>query len=410
MQIIQVVLTILLALFINILEAQQDLNRYLEQAAENNPGLQATFHEYMAALEQAPQAKALPDPQIAFAYFISPVETRVGPQQFKVSATQFFPWFGTLTAKKNIAVQEAKAKYERFQQEKSRLFNEIKAVYFNLYLNQRSITITMESMELLRSIKRMASKKFEAGKVSILDEYRVKMEINELENQLALLQDKHLLLEKEFGNLLNAPGKKDIHLPDTLWRTDLPLSKQQALDSVRTKNHKLLQLEFEQAALAYRKKASEYAGKPTFNINLEYISIGKGEQNLAGKDAFVFPSFGMTIPLYRNKYKAMVQEVSYLEAASEYKTASEHNTLNTLFHEAWKDYRDAKRRIALNEKQMELAHKSLKLLESEYATTSTEFEDLLRMERKILQYSLKYEKAKADKQAAIAFINYLMGR
>ena len=86
-----------------LVSAQEDLNNYLKTAAENNPGLKALFNEYMAALEVAPQVKALPDPQVAFGYFIQPVETRVGPQQFKISASQMFPWFGTLKAKENAA-------------------------------------------------------------------------------------------------------------------------------------------------------------------------------------------------------------------------------------------------------------------------------------------------------------------
>ena len=45
----------------------------------------------MAALEVAPQVRALPDPTVAFGYFISPVETRVGPQQFKISLLKCFP-------------------------------------------------------------------------------------------------------------------------------------------------------------------------------------------------------------------------------------------------------------------------------------------------------------------------------
>jgi cobalt-zinc-cadmium efflux system outer membrane protein len=74
------------------LSAQHDLDVYLQSAAENNPGLKAKFKEYMAALEVIPQVGALPDPTLALGYFISPVETRVGPQRLKISAAQMFPW------------------------------------------------------------------------------------------------------------------------------------------------------------------------------------------------------------------------------------------------------------------------------------------------------------------------------
>ena len=396
--------------FTQFVDAQEDLDRYLQIAAENNPELQVKFNEYMAALEVIPQAKALPDPQIAFAYFVSPVETRMGPQQFKISASQFFPWFGTLGAKNDAAIELAKSKYEVFEETKSRLFKDVKADYYNLYFSQKSIDITLENIELLQSIQKMATIKVEAGLASMVDEYRVQIEINELENQLANLKDKQWALETSFRNLLNANNDFVINFPENLWRTDFPLTKQAALDSIQSKNHQLLQLEFKQAALAFKKKAAKLEGRPDFKIGLDYIFIGEGENNLSGKDAFVFPTVGITIPLYRNKYKAMVQEVAYQELANEKKKESKSNTLETLFEKTWKDYLDADRRINLNKNQVDLARKSLKILETEYATANKNFEEILRMERKVLQYHLALEKAVADKQATIAFIYYLMGK
>jgi len=238
----------------------------------------------------------------------------------------------------------------------------------------------------------------------------VQIEINELENQLANLKDKQWALETSFRNLLNANNDFVINFPENLWRTDFPLTKQAALDSIQSKNHQLLQLEFKQAALAFKKKAAKLEGRPDFKIGLDYIFIGEGENNLSGKDAFVFPTVGITIPLYRNKYKAMVQEVAYQELANEKKKESKSNTLETLFEKTWKDYLDADRRINLNKNQVDLARKSLKILETEYATANKNFEEILRMERKVLQYHLALEKAVADKQATIAFIYYLMGK
>lgn len=264
-------------------------------------------------------------------------------------------------------------------------------------------------MDLLQSIQKMATIKVEAGLVSMADEYRVQMEMNDLENQLAGLKDRQWVLETSFRNLLNADDKLTIYLPDDLWRTDFPLTKQAALDSIQNKNHQLLQLEFKQAALAFKKEAAKREGMPDFKIGLDYIFIGEGENNLSGKDAFVFPTVGISIPLYRKKYKAMVQEVAYLESANENAKQSKSNKLETLFENAWKDYLDAERRIGLNERQLELARKSLKILESEYATANSNFEEILRMERKVLKYKLELEKAIVDKQATIAFINYLMG-
>jgi outer membrane protein TolC len=397
-------------LFPLVASAQQELDNYLVIAAENNPGLQVKFKEYMAALEVAPQVKAIPDLQAAFAYFISPVETRVGPQQFKFSASQMFPWFGTLPAKENVANQAAKAKYEAFLESKSRLFNEVRSNYYNIYFNQRAIEITGENLEILSSFKKLANIKVQVGKVSSVDAYRVEMEIGDMENRLALLKDMERVLEVMFINLLNAESGFEITIPESLWTRDIGLSKEQVWDTINSNNHQLLALSLQKEGLTFRKELAEKAGKPDFSIGFDYTVVGQGENNLAGTDAFLFPKVGITIPLYRNKYRAMVNEVVYLQEAKESEKAEKINLLETILELSWKDYLDSDRRIDLYITQQDLAEKSLKLLETEYATGNKNFEEILRMERKLLNYGLELEKARSDKQAAISFINYLMGK
>ncbi len=393
----------------SMVSAQEDLESYLQTAAENNPGLKAKFNDYMAALEVAPQLKALPDLQVAFAYFISPVETRVGPQQFKASASQMFPWFGTLKSTENVAIQSAKAKYEIFLEAKSKLFNEVRSTYFNIYFNSRAIEITRENLTILGTFQKLANIKVEAGKVSAVDQYRIEMEIGDLENQLALLIDKQYVLEVMFNNLLNIDADLKVQTPGILWTNDIALGKEQVLDSIRSNNHQILALSLQQEALSYREELSRRQGKPDFLVGLDYTFIGQGTNNLAGNDAFIFPRIGITIPLYRNKYKAMVNEMVYLQEAKDFEKTDKVNLLETILENAWKDYRYGDRRIQLYISQLELAGQSLKLLETEYATGKNIFEEIIRMERKVLNYGLELEKARSDKQAAISFINYLMG-
>ena len=388
---------------------QQELDNYLVIAAENNPDLRVKFNNYMAALKVAPQVNALPDPQVAFAYFISPVETRVGPQQFRFSASQMFPWFGTLKAKENVANQVAKAKYEVFLESKSKLFNDVRSNYYNIYFNRRAIEITMENLEILRSFKKLANIKVETGQVSAIDEYRIEMEISDMENHLALLKDNQHVLEVVFIKLLNTVDEIEIITPEILWTHDLGLRKDQVWDTIINNNHQLLAISLQQEGLNFRKELMEKSGKPNFSIGFDYTMVSHGENNLAGTDAFAFPKVGITIPLYRNKYRAMVNEVVYLQESKEFEMIDRINLLETILEKSWKDYMDSDRRIDLYITQQSLAEKSLKLLETEYATGNKNFEEILRMERKLLFYGLELEKARSDKQAAISFINYLMG-
>ncbi len=78
----------------------------------------------------------------------------------------------------------------------------------------------------------------------------------------------------------------------------------------------------------------------------------------------MFPKIGISIPLYRNKYKAMIDEVTYLESAKEFEKLDKENILETLFEITWKGVQDADRRVALYIDQQILAENSIRVLET----------------------------------------------
>ncbi|MBN1596856.1 MAG: TolC family protein [Bacteroidales bacterium] len=394
--------------------AQNELDNYLITAAGNNPGLQAKFNEYMAALEKLPQAGSLPDPKLAFGYFIQPVETRVGPQQARISVSQMFPWFGTLGAGKDVATEMAKAKFELFEDAKSRLYYDVKSTWYNLYFTQRAIDITRENIDILNTFQKLALVKIEAGKGSAVDELRVEMEILDMENQLYLLLDKLNSQKIAFNNLLNVDESREVVIPDLLMTDQLNPDRRALLDSIRMNNHQILSLEFQQASYEYQQIVARKMGKPEFTVGFDYIFIGKSSNGMtppdeSGRDAVILPMVGISIPLYRKKYTSMIKEAVYMQEAAHNKKIDKMNILESAYEQANTDYQDSKRRLDLHNKQLELAQKALRILESEYATNVKNFEEILRMERQVLMHSLELEKSRSDLNASIAFINYLMG-
>jgi len=109
---------VMFMLWSNLLAKAQNLENYLLDAAENNPGLMARYYEFEAALQKTTQIKALPNLSLSVGYFISPVETRVGPQQVRFSLVQMFPWFGTNAAKANATDLVAQSMFYQFQDKK----------------------------------------------------------------------------------------------------------------------------------------------------------------------------------------------------------------------------------------------------------------------------------------------------
>ncbi len=408
-----IILTLLL-LTITV-RTQEVLNQYLVIAAKNNPGLKARFNDYMAAMQVGDQVSSLQDMQFAFGYFIRPVETRVGPQKARLSLSQMFPWFGQLKANRSVADEMANAKFEAFEDAKSKLFYDVKSAYYDLYFTQKAIAITKENLSLLNILNEVALIKMEGGLVSSVDQLRIEMEVADMKNQLALLEDRLIDQIVAFNNLLNVENDREVIFADTLYVPGHILTKEAILDSIRLKNHQLTALDHEYNSYINKEKASRKQGAPSINIGVDYIFVGKSdnpnlEPSINGQDAILFPKIGLTVPLYRKKYKALVNEAVYRQQATLDKKADKINLLESLLEKVLTDYKDAGRRFILYQQQRRLAFQAMEILRAQYTSNNTNFEEILRMENRLLKYALELEKARADKNAADAFILYLMGR
>ncbi|MDX1617501.1 MAG: TolC family protein, partial [Balneolaceae bacterium] len=198
------------------------LDRYLAEAAQNNPELKAAFSRYLASVEQVPQMNTLPDPELAFGYFINPIETRVGPQEARVGLTQMFPWFGTLKARGNAASQMAKARFEEFQEQRNRLFFEIKKNWYRLYETDEDIRILRENIDILNTFESLATRRYEGAQVSQVDVLRVQIEKEDAKIRLENLNDDLRVKRHAFNSLLNRSSEETVLTPDSL--TPFPVS------------------------------------------------------------------------------------------------------------------------------------------------------------------------------------------
>ena len=272
------------------------------------------------------------------------------------------------------------------------------------------MAITKDNIRILNTFRNLALIKMEAGTGSGVDELRVEMELADLENTLALLRDRWFASVVSFNNLLNVDEKATVDIPDTLWTDDLAFSKQAVLDSLKQNNNQLQSLDYLYRSYQDQETRAKSQGAPNILAGIDYINVGNdGTSPASGKDA-LFVKVGITIPLYRKKYDGMVKEAVLLQEATQYQKEDKVNALETLFEKTYSQYADADRRLTLFQKQSEFAGKAIRILESDYASNGKDFEEILRMERKLLNYSLELEKARSDKQAAIAFVTYLMGK
>lgn len=390
--------------------SSQSLGDYFEMAAENNPGLKAKYKIFEASLQKAAQVGSLPDPNLSFGYFISPVETRVGPQQAKFSLTQMFPWFGTLKAQEDAASFLAEAKYREFVDAKNKLKYEVAAAFFPLYELNKLVTIEAENIEILAAYKDIATVKYENGKSTMVDVLRVEMMLSDAQTNLSILEQKKKPLSTQFNKLLNRHDSIEIRIADNLSFEKLELNYRK--DSLLVSNPLLEELNLKIQASEASQLAIRRQGLPKVGLGLDYVIVGKREgvdipDN--GQDAFM-PMVSVSLPIFRGKYNAASREAQLMQESFKLQKEDVTNRLTSTYDMSWFEIQKQAELLQLYEEQTETSENSLLLLFSAYSNSGKDFEEVLRMQQQVLKYERMKATALAEYHIAIAQLEYITAK
>jgi outer membrane protein TolC len=129
-----------------------------------------------------------------------------------------------------------------------------------------------------------------------------------------------------------------------------------------------------------------------------------------GQDAVMLPMLTVKVPLYRQKYKGQREEAAFKQKATLQQKENTQNELKADFEKYYRQYRTATREIKFYEQQIQKAQQALDVLSNDYSRGGEGFEEVLRMERKLLDYKLQQQHAFAQQHLAVARIHYLIGK
>ncbi|HRW70291.1 TolC family protein [Lentimicrobium sp.] len=394
----------------SILANAQSLDEYFKIAAENNPGLQAKYKSFEAAMERVAQVSSLPDPNLSFGYFISPVETRVGPQRARFSLTQMFPWFGTLKAQEDVATLMAEAKYQEFLDVRNKLFYQVAAAYYPLYELKRLVEIENENISILTSYKDIASVKFQNGKGAMVDVLRVDIMLKDAATNLSILEQKKKPLETRFNKLLNRQEDETIIVQDSLYVENLPVTYRR--DSLLTSNPLLDELDLKIKASEAQELAATKQGMPKIGVGLDYVIVGQRTDMSVldnGQDVLM-PMVTMSLPIFRGKYKAAQKEAQLMQESYALQKEDAVNRLTSTYEMIWFEIQKQLDQIILYEEQIITSQQSLNLLFTAYGNSGKDFEEVLRMQQQILKYQKMKATALSDYNIAIAELDYITAK
>ncbi|MEN6589347.1 MAG: TolC family protein [Proteiniphilum sp.] len=247
------------------------------------------------------------------------------------------------------------------------------------------------------------------------DVLRVQLEMAEVENNIESILSEIAAEKAKFNALLNRPADMEVTLPDSIVKVPFLFDEVAAMGEIENQNPMLGMLVEEELAYRAKGEMEQKMSYPMFGIGLQYMLIGESaaapadqamDNGMTGMD-MIMPMVSITLPIYRNKYKAQQRESRFLWQSAREKY---HNTLNTLQSELFKQKHqldDAERKIALYQKQKQLARTTYNLVIQEFVSAKSDLTNVIQVQRQLLDYQLREAESIAEYNTKVASIRKL---
>lgn len=385
---------------------------FLRVAFQRNPAVAAARQDWKAALDQVPQARALPDPMLTYGYFLQSVETRVGPQKQRVGVSQSFPWFGTLGARGDVALAGAEAARAKYLAALQKVYREVSTAYAEYYYLGSSIGIVGDNLELLRQWEEILRSRYSTGTARFSDLIKIQVELGKLQDRVTTLQQQRPTRQARLNALLDRPTHTPIPWPQALPDVSVP-DRPDSLEARLTRqNPELRALQAMVEKEGHGVDLARKTGLPSFTLGLDWIQTDPRDMpGLVdnGKDP-VMAMVGVRLPLWRGSVSAGVRQAQARRSAAQETFADRRNSLETDLEDALFRFDDAERKIHLYQDSLvPKVRESLDAAYSAFESGQGSFLDVIDAERILLEFRLVLERARADRLQARAAVNALTG-
>lgn len=379
------------------------LDDYLRLALAQHPGLRATFDRWQAAIERLPQARALEDPTLSFEYFIEQRDSR-----YQASLTQRFPAFGKRTLREKRAAAEAEAAMHALETERHLLTERvIQAFQEYLYLAQAT-RVTKENLHLLEDLERVVATQYKTGTAPFSELITTQMERDRLANELESLHDQRTTRSSTLSALLNLPRHDILPWPKPFFSDPTPIDGHALNTLMITMNPELKSANARITAEEYREQLARKRFLPDFILGANWMMMG-GMNDEHKSDVGLMA--GMTLPIWRDNIRAEIREANALTRAAAGERENRVNTLRSDLSQALFTLRDAERRIELfSNALIPKANQALKVATQEFSSGKPVFMLVINAQRTLLEFKLMSERAKTDREIALAAISRLVGK
>jgi len=388
------------------------LEGWIAMAEDTNPGLRAADARVEAAEYAADGAGTWPAPIIGYGWFLEPVQTRVGPQEHKLSITQALPVFGQNGMRSEAAEATAEATGSMRDAERDELRVRLTRLWNRLWLLDRLLEVAAEDLELVDALQNSALSQYRAGRSSLAAVVRIELEqeraADELRRQEAARVPLVALINAELGRAPAASVTGGDRLPDM----DGVPSLQTLHARLVTENRGLIAASRRTDAEASRSNLASRERWPTLTLGADYIFTGEANQpgvDGSGQDAILLRA-ALRVPWPSGQASDRAARQRALHSAAAADQARLGFWLGAELEQAHFDYQEARHRLRLLEESLiPAADQALSVTRSSFAAGESTVGDLIEIRRTRLDLTREFVRVSADRANHHARLELLVG-
>ncbi|MFW5960487.1 MAG: TolC family protein [Chitinivibrionales bacterium] len=395
-------------------QPELSLKGYIEYAVKNSPGIEAAKRNSKVLKLEYQNSFTLPDPSIKAGYYGSEVETRVGPQKFRMGASQKIPWPGKLYGKHRASVYRYRSSEEKKRDVENLLISEIRKKYVQIYLIGRKLDIIRQNLELLDRFESVLTTRYETSSADKLPLIKTRVERVRVMDRIKSLETKGENLKRQLLALISYDPPLDIPYPDTLRLSEDTAGLEHALAEVKRSNPVLTGFDRKVKEAEAKVQAAKHNFGPDIMVSADYIFTDESSMNPPpddnGKDPWIIGT-SLNIPLWWGSKSREIQKVEEMRKVRIEKRRDAEKRLLAKTENLYHLRSDALRKAKLYRDVLTPhSEQSISLVEEKYKNGNASFLDYIDSWKTLLELRISYEENIAEFEILSSKIDKLVSK
>lgn len=394
-----------------------ELAQLIELAAERNPRLAAARQRWRAAQERPAQARSLPDPLLTYMELVSPVETRIGPQQRSFELMQRIPYPAKLSAAADLERERAGISALEYRIAVRDTVALVKVSYAEFLYLQKAVRIVRQNQDLARQLAEKTAALYAKTReehrdsVTLFDSLKAQSQLAQLAYDSITLEELRRTEMANLNHLLSRPPEAPLGMPaDLAFR---PLNaKVDDLYALALSNRQELEAATRKVAAATQaERLARLARVPDFTLGARYTFVGSAVSPVpdSGDDA-IGVMLGLSLPVWRTKNRARIAEAEHRREAAQLDRKAAVDDLMARISKVYFRLQNAERLVILYKDQLiPQAEQAMEIAEQWRDTGRDTVGRLLEAQSVWLNFQLAFHRALADHEQAVARLEQLVG-